>query len=501
MRGLLIGVVLGLGVGLGQRVPLANLSTPLHESAPLPSADGRKLFFWRLDDPEGLGAQDIFVAEWDDSAGTYGVPRHLSGGINDARGNIPLGITPDGQALLVYKEFRNPNNACELGISRQLGGDIWTAPSQLKINNFYSESGSSLTAFLGWDGRTLLLSMKGRETVGGEDLYVSFYESEHKMWSTPIHLGRVINTVGDEITPYLAPDGATLYFSSNGRSDSKGFDIYLTRRLDESWQRWSPPIRLPEGINSEADDYYFRVPALRSEVGFLVSSAEPEKGREIYQVAVPAAYQPQPVVTVSGQVREFHSRRPVGGLEIRYYDLEKQQLMGSVYSDAQEGRYRVLLPVGRWYGIVAVGPAYFSISEEVDLRKVAKVGKQEQDIQVVPLVTGEVIRLNGLHFEVGDSVLRPESLVELERLVWLMSEKVTLRIEVVGHTDSTGRADLNDRLSLARARAVVRYLEGRGISVDRMQARGVGSREPIADNATPEGRALNRRVEIRILSL
>ncbi len=501
MSRLLVFLALGLHLLWGQRMPLPNLSTSLHESAPLPSVDGRRLFFWRLDDPVGLGAQDIFVAEWDDSSATYGPARPLSGGVNDPRGNIPLGITPNGQSLLVYKEFRNPRNACELGLSRRLGGDIWMAPVQLKVNNFHSESGSALTAFLGWDGRTLLLSMKSHGTLGGEDLYVSFYESEHKLWSAPLHLGSILNTPGDEITPYLAPDGVTLYFSSNGRADSKGFDIYLTRRLDDSWRRWSPPVRLPDGINSDADDFYFRMPALRPEVGFLVSSDHPEKGREIYQVPVPQAYRPRPVVTVTGQVRELHSQRPVGELEVRYYDLEKQQLVGTVYSDPQDGRYRVLLPAGYRYGIVAVGATYFSISEQIDLRGGMEAGDQVQDIQVVPLVTGGVIRLSGLYFGVGDSMLRPESLVELERLVWLMSEKPSLRIEVVGHTDSTGRPDLNDRLSLARAVAVVRYLEGRGIAPDRMKARGAGAREPVADNATPAGRAQNRRVEIRIVSL
>lgn len=165
MRLLCLGLI---GLVCAQRVPLpSTINTALHESAPVLSADGKQLFFWRLDDPVGFGAQDIFYAQWVDSLGDFGPALHLGSGINDLRGNIPLGITPDGQYLLVYKEFRNPQNTCELGLSRRLPGDLWGAPVQLRIQNFHSESGSSLTAALGWDGRTLLLSMKGPGTVGG----------------------------------------------------------------------------------------------------------------------------------------------------------------------------------------------------------------------------------------------------------------------------------------------------------------------------------------------
>ncbi len=491
-----------LGLLLGQRQVIPAISSPRHESAPVPSADGRRLFFWRLDDPVGLGAQDIFLSVWDDTLGQYGPPQHLGGGINDLRGNIPFGITPDGQYLLVYKEFRNPHNSCELGLSRRLSETIWTMPTQLKVKNFQSQSGSSLTASLGWDGRTLLLSMRGPDSRGGEDLYVSFYDPEQRLWSEPLSLGPTINTPGDEITPYLSPDGITLYFSTNGRKDSEGFDVYMTRRLDDSWQRWSPPVRLPAPINSPADDYYFRTPALRPEQAFFVSTdSMATLGREIYMATLPPAYQPKPVALVSGRVIESRSQKPIGHQEIRYYDLLEKTLVGTAYSDPETGSYKIILPGGALYAVVVVGTAYFSISEQIDLRDMERFRQVNQDLRVVPLVVGERIPLSGLYFGVGDTVLRPESEVELERLVWLLSEKPTLQIEIVGHTDSTGSVALNERLSWGRARAVAAYLIGRGIMPERLRVRGAGASEPIASNATAEGRAQNRRVEIRIMTL
>jgi len=494
--------LLWLGVLLAQRQVIPAISSPWHESAPVPSADGRRLFFWRLDDPVGLGAQDIFVSLWDDSLGSYGPPQHLGGGINDIRGNIPFGITPDGQYLLVYKEFRNPHNPCELGLSRRLSETIWTAPVQLKVKNFYSESGSALTASLGWDGRTLLLSMRGRDSRGGEDLYVSFYDPEQRVWSEPLSLGPDINTAGDEITPYLAPDGITLYFSTNGRKDSEGFDVYMARRLDDTWRRWSVAVRLPAPINSAADDYYFRTPALRPDQAFFVSTDSLERlGREICMATLPAAFQPKPVALVSGRVIDSRSQKPIGGQEIRYYDLLEKQLVGTAYSDAESGAYKIILPGGTLYAVVVVGTAYFSISEQIDLRELGRFRQIVQDLRVVPMLVGERVPLSGLFFEVGDTVLRGESQVELERLVWLLSEKPTLQIEIVGHTDSTGSAAVNERLSWGRARAVANYLIARGIAPERLRVRGVGASEPIASNATPEGRAQNRRVEIRIITL
>ncbi|MCS6789438.1 MAG: OmpA family protein [Bacteroidia bacterium] len=499
----LSGLVLGL-VLWAQRVALpSHINTRMHESAPVLSADGKQLFFWRLDDPLGYGAQDIFYATWSDSLSNFGPPQHLGSGVNDERGNIPFGIAPDGQLLLVYKEFRNPKNACELGMARRLTGDLWSAPGQLRIQNFHSESGSSLTAALGWDGRTLLLSMKSKGTLGGEDLYVSFFNPEQRIWSEPLHLGPTINTVGDEITPFLASDGITLYFSSNKRNDSKGFDIYMTRRLDDSWQRWSPPQRLPEPINSEADDYYFKFAALKPEIAYFVSTdSAATKGKEIYRAPLPTAFQPRPVSLIRGRVIERTQRRPVPNAELRYYNLTTRELEGAATSAESTGEYRILLPTGSLYGLVVLNPGYFSISEQIDLRQTNNKAPSEieKDIIVVPLILDEVFRLNGLYFASGDSALAPESFMELERLAWLLSDKPTMRIEIVGHTDSTGSLEKNMELSRRRASAVANYLISRGIAADRLQVVGKGPTQPIADNRTPEGRALNRRVEFRILS-
>jgi len=199
-------------------------------------------------------------------------------------------------------------------------------------------------------------------------------------------------------------------------------------------------------------------------------------------------------------VLERHTRRPIPNAEVRYYDLLERKLEGTAITAEGTGTYRILLPTGTLYGIIVLNPGYFSISEQVDLRTPPPKGTLQKDILVAPIQVNETFRLNGLFFAVGDSTLAPESYLELERLSWLLSDRPTMRIAIIGHTDSTGRLDRNMELSWRRANAVAKYLLSRGISEDRLQVVGKGPTEPIADNRLPEGRALNRRVEFRILS-
>ena len=107
--------------------------------------------------------------------------------------------------------------------------------------------------------------------------------------------------------------------------------------------------------------------------------------------------------------------------------------------------------------------------------------------------------LKNIFFDFNESTLKKESFEELDRLVdYLNHHKVN--IEIGGHTDDQGSDEYNDRLSQNRAKAVYDYLVGKGISADRLEYRGYGKRKPIADNATEEGRAANRRTEFRIIS-
>ena len=107
--------------------------------------------------------------------------------------------------------------------------------------------------------------------------------------------------------------------------------------------------------------------------------------------------------------------------------------------------------------------------------------------------------LENVYFNTGSAVLKPESFTSLNNLVEVMKLKPTMVIEISGHTDDVGDDALNLELSQKRAESVRNYLIKNGIASNRVTAKGYGETQPIADNSTPEGKAKNRRTEVKIL--
>ncbi len=107
--------------------------------------------------------------------------------------------------------------------------------------------------------------------------------------------------------------------------------------------------------------------------------------------------------------------------------------------------------------------------------------------------------LTGVNFRSGSAQLTPESEAVLDRVAASLVANPAVRVEVAGHTDASGSRALNTRLSLARAEAVRNYLISKGVASDRLVARGYGPDRPVAENSTPSGRAMNRRVELHLI--
>ena len=123
-----------------------------------------------------------------------------------------------------------------------------------------------------------------------------------------------------------------------------------------------------------------------------------------------------------------------------------------------------------------------------------------QNFGIDPIEVGATVVLENILFELNKATLKPESFPQLEQILGFMNGNPSVRMEISGHTDNTGSLRLNTRLSQARAQAVVDWLTERGITVDRLDAKGYAFSQPIAPNNTAEGRAKNRRVEFKILS-
>jgi OOP family OmpA-OmpF porin len=486
-----------------RRTPLGpEVNSPTHdESAPVVSADGTTLYFWSLGREDGYGIQDIYIAEATSNGG-WTTARNAGYPLNDAECNIPFSLTPDGTRLLVYREARKydaTDSLIDLALSPRAIGS-WGTPSPIKIDGYVNRGSASLSAYLASDGRTLLLSIVGPGSLGQEDLYVCFYDRERRRFSAPLSLGSALNSAGPEVTPFLAADGVTLYFSATRPGGLGGLDLWMTRRLDESWQRWTPPVNLGPTVNSPGDELYLQLPAVGRRAVFASNWQTPT--RDLYSVDLPPSVMPRPVLLIKGKVLDQQTQQPIMA-SIVYQGLPSGRELGIAQTDTSSLEYRLILPAGLTYGFLALAPGYVAISENVSVSLPAgqMYAEQERTLTLARLEVGATIRLNNLFFATGKAELRPESIPELERVVALLRTEPRLSLELAGHTDDIGADTLNISLSERRAKAVQDYLVTQQIEAWRTVVRGYGAREPLAPNTSEADRRRNRRVEIRILSL
>jgi len=480
-----------------------NINTSHNESAPVITPDGSRLYFWS-DRPEGMGFMDIFYADTDDTTGYLKPAKNIGKPLNDAGPNLVLSISNDGRSLLIFKEIAQKfkdQGYSNLAIARRfLTG--WMPAQPIKIEGFVNTGSASLTAYMGADGNTLVLSYVGPDTKGQEDLYVTFLDPKTNQWSKPKNLGNILNTGASETTPFIAADGLTLYFSSDRPGGLGGYDVYMTQRLDSTWQNWTPPQNLGEKINSAGDELHFKFPA-SADFGYLVSTHAADTsfgGKDIYMVHIPPEAKPRAVTMVKGKVIDRSTNKPMEA-KISYILLPSGEELGSATSDSETGEYTIILPAGFNFAVLAEGNGYLAISENFNTIGEKGFNNIRRDLYLVPMKVGEQIRLNNLFFATGKANIKEESTPELQRLVAVMKKNPGLRVEVAGHTDNIGTDEVNNWLSSQRAEAVKKFIVSQSIEADRIEAKGYGSHQPAAPNDTEENRQQNRRVEFKLIAM
>lgn len=257
-RFLLLLICLPLHLLLAQRPqPLSPaINSAYEEREPTPSPDGRWLYFWRRSFPENRGGPfdpgDIWVAPRLGDA--WGTPLHPRAPLNGKGHDFVWQVSPDGDTLWMMHTLPGVNDD-GLSYSVRDARGRWSSPRRLRIADFRYR-GTVKDFFLG-PGRLLFLThtdtLRG---YGGSDLYLAVPLND-TAWSRPVNLGEVINTPGDEDAPFLAPDGRTLYFNSNGRGGYGDHDIYAAYRLDYTYRRWSEPVNLGPSVNGPGYDFDF----------------------------------------------------------------------------------------------------------------------------------------------------------------------------------------------------------------------------------------------------
>ncbi|MBX0291055.1 OmpA family protein [Hymenobacter sp. HSC-4F20] len=498
-----------------------GVNSPYADYGPVITADESVILFTsRRDnstggqkDPETGGFFEDVYQSTRTGKGEWSPARNLGEPVNTEGHDATVGLSPDGQRLLVYLE----ENGGDLN-EANLRGAEWRKPRQLgsRINSRAHESSAAYTP----DGRSLYFVTDKEGGLGGRDIYKVEIEGR----GPAVNLGSVINTQYGEEGVFLHPDGKTMYFSSEGHNSMGGYDIFKSVYQNG---KWSPPENLGWPINTPDDDVFFVISA-SGRHGYYSSFRDDGLGsKDIYQItflgpekppllsqedqllasrvqpvketllAPPVAIASAQVTILKGVVTDEASKQPTEAT-IDVIDNSLNQIIASFQSNAQSGRYLVSLPSGVNYGIVVRKDGYLFHSENFDLPAGAAYSEVVKDIALKKLDVGVKVVLNNIFFDFDKATLRKESTGELERLQKLLTETPALRLEISGHTDNVGKAEYNKDLSQRRAKAVVDYLVGKGIDKGRLTFAGYGDAQPVAPNTTKAGRQLNRRTEFKV---
>lgn len=472
------------------KLPETVSSSSIEETNPVISADGTILYFDRKNNPANIETDkdDIWYSV-KDKKGNWQEAKNAGRPINNKDYNFVISTSPDNNTLLLGNRYAadgvSPNGA---GVSIvKKGSSGWEIPKDVIIDD-YKNTNDHVGYFLTSDNKYLLMSVERPEGLGLKDLYVSSVK-EDGTFSRPKSLGNVINTFDDEANPFLAADGKTLYFASKGHPGYGYFDLFVSKRLDDSWTNWSKPENLGNIINSTG--YELSI--------FL--SAKGDKayvGREKDIWEIDNTVKQDPVALVKGKVYDSKTKK-VMSAPIVYNALKTNKELGTAISDPTTGSYSIVLPYGEKYSFMAEKEGYYAVTQNVDLSDLKEYKEIEVDLYLNPIEKGEIIRLNNIFFASGRYELLVESYAELDKLLQVLKSNSKMKIEISGHTDAVGGDADNMTLSNNRANAVMNYLLGKGISKDRLSAKGYGETKFIAANDTEEGRQLNRRVEFLIL--
>jgi len=483
---------------------------------PVITADGQTLYFTRNRGKEA-GGEDIYYSTR--HRGKWQKADNMSPPISTPEHEMILGVSADETTLTLYGNYPGSFGRGDIFYAEK-GKQCWNQPlpypAPINSENFESD------AMLPADGRTLLFISDRPDNIGPfrpkETLFHGGYAGNTDIYvyvETPggkaelINLGETINTPYGEYSPFLHPDGKTLYFSSDGHYGLGGLDVFVARRQSEtSWTEWSEPVNLGKEVNNdwgfqittEGDTAYYATAEKKTGCWEGDISA-PQTGcgpSDIYATELPAAARPAVAVAVFGKVTD-PDMKPLQA-QILWNDLTMNKSAGEAKSDPDTGDYFIVLPAGHLYGYSAEKEDYMGASKMLDFTNITTYTEYEHDIILYPLDTlvrdQIALRLNNIFFDFDKSSLRPESNLELDRWVGIFTTKTDLKAEIHGHTCWIGTEEYNQKLSEGRAAAVINYLVQNGVDRSRLTMRGFGETRPAATNETRKGRESNRRVEI-----
>ncbi|MCC7158173.1 MAG: PD40 domain-containing protein [Ignavibacteria bacterium] len=489
-----------------------NINSLGKEYSPVVSPDMKKIYFTGRDREDNLGGEDVYVSYYVNNRWIIALP--LTNKINTESNEYISSISADGNTLVLFGNYLNAiGRGDNFYIEKTKNGYSEVKQFPEPINSKWWDADAYLTA----DGKAIFFSSERQGGTGSfypkgdyyhgmywgnTDLYVVLKEPDGSWSKTAINLGPVINTQYTERTPFLHPDGKTLYFSSDGHTGLGKSDVFKSVRLnDSSWTEWSEPVNLGKEINTPQEDWGYKISTDGNVAYFSTINDDGFGEEDIYYVELPEEVQPvSDVVTINGKVLDENGK-PVEAT-IKWEDVELKKEVGIAKSDPETGEYFIALPTGRYYAYYADVKGFYSIVNYLDLTASKAFEQISTDMSVISIEelknSGKAIKIENIFFDSGKFELKDESHEALNLLYRFMHANPDVIVELNAHTDDVGSDHFNLVLSGKRANSVVQYLIQIGIDISRLVPQGFGESQPVAPNDTEEGRALNRRVEFRV---
>ncbi len=436
------------------------------------------------------GQEDFYESRFENGHWTKAQP--LPGDINSNQNEGAQNISQDGQWLIFTGcNFPYGFGSCDLYIS-YLTPEGWSKPENMgnRINTEAWESAPSLSP----DKRDLYFASSRLGGYGGQDLYVS-HQLPNGRWSDPENLGPEINTIGDENAPFMHADNQTLYFTSGGHLGYGGSDLFMAKKQGKGWKK---PVNLGFPINTIENEGSLVIAADGKTAFYTSDRSDSRGGLDLYSFELREDVRPARTLWVKGKVFDKKTQKGLPSA-VELTDLNTRDVISRVQTDAT-GNYLVTLPVGKDYAFNVKRKGYLFFSENFPLSQKTPDSTYNIDIPLQPIEADAIVVLKNIFFDLGKFDLKPESTIELDNIFQLLKENPTLKIQISGHTDNIGKATDNMTLSNNRAQAVVKYLVSKGIEPARLTFKGFGATKPVADNATEEGKARNRRTELQVIS-
>jgi outer membrane protein OmpA-like peptidoglycan-associated protein len=443
------------------------------------------------------------------------IPVNLTPLVESDGDHFLTGVSGDGNTILLTAY--DPYNSGEI-YSCSFIDRKWTPITKLNtnINTRFNETHASFSA----DGKTLVFTSDRKGGMGGLDLYQS--ELTAGEWSPPANLGPVINTIFDEETPFLTPDGKKLFFSSQGHYNMGGFDVFYSEKKNDSW---STPVNIGYPVNTPDDDLFW-FPVDSGMRAYMPVIDHETRQSDIFRFVItkypnPARY------TLNGQAE---MKPGTDEITVSFVDRENKVTVASQKLD-KEGKFRQKLTQGNYelrfsdkmgnlVGTKEINiPTNFPQDEFVlgtliTLTDTAQtttgglVALAEPSPEVKEKMTpADTLRLENILFAFDKCTLASSYFFSLNSLANLMSRYPETLLKITGYADAMGKEDYNLKLSFDRAMAVAGYLQKKQIDASRLTIKGLGESMPAALNSNPdgtdnpEGRKFNRRVEMQITSL